>query len=69
MVFREPHLIWAFSLQLHQITQQHLLDALTEADFATATQITANELIAHEITIFKDRVRIVERTMALAFPL
>ncbi len=37
---------------------QHLLDALTEANFATATQITADELIAHEITIFKDRVRI-----------
>ncbi|MDQ3253324.1 MAG: nucleotidyltransferase family protein [Acidobacteriota bacterium] len=37
---------------------QRLLDALTEANFATATLITADELIAHEITIFKDRVRI-----------
>ena len=37
---------------------QHLLDALAEANFATATLITANELIAHEITVFKDRVRI-----------
>src|SRR5436190_19423887 len=37
---------------------QHLLDALTEANFATALLITADELIAQEITIFKDRVRI-----------
>ncbi|MBV9957076.1 MAG: hypothetical protein JO360_01590 [Acidobacteria bacterium] len=37
---------------------QRLLDALTDASFATATMITANELLAHEITIFRDRVRI-----------
>ena len=37
---------------------QGLLDALVEANFATATLITANELLAHEITIFRDRVRI-----------
>jgi hypothetical protein len=37
---------------------QHLLDALTEANFATALLITADELLAHEITVFKDRVRI-----------
>ena len=37
---------------------QRLLDALTEANFATAALITADELVAHEITIFKDRVRI-----------
>jgi hypothetical protein len=37
---------------------QRLLDALTEANFATATMITADELLAHEITIFRDRVRI-----------
>src|SRR5919205_3159930 len=37
---------------------QRLLDALTEANFATATLITADELLAHEITIFRDRVRI-----------
>jgi tRNA nucleotidyltransferase/poly(A) polymerase len=35
-----------------------LLSALTEAQFATATLITAEELLAHEITIFTDRVRI-----------
>jgi hypothetical protein len=37
---------------------QRLLEALTEANFATATLTTADELLAHEITIFKDRVRI-----------
>ena len=37
---------------------RRLLDALAEANFATATLITADELLAHEITIFRDRVRI-----------
>jgi tRNA nucleotidyltransferase/poly(A) polymerase len=37
---------------------QRLLDALIEAHFATATLITADELLAHEITIFRDQVRI-----------
>src|ERR1700749_1048295 len=37
---------------------RRLLDALVEANFATATMITADELLAHEITIFRDRVRI-----------
>lgn len=37
---------------------RNLLAALTESRFATATMITAEELLAHEITIFKDRVRI-----------
>jgi Nucleotidyl transferase of unknown function (DUF2204) len=37
---------------------QRLLDALIKANFATATLITADELLAHEVTIFRDRVRI-----------
>src|SRR5438445_9457524 len=37
---------------------QVLLDALLEANFGTASLITAEKLIKHEITIFKDRVRI-----------
>lgn len=37
---------------------QRLLDAFIEANFATATLITADELLAHEITIFRDRVRL-----------
>lgn len=37
---------------------QQLLDALLEASFATATLIDADELLAHEITIFRDRVRV-----------
>jgi tRNA nucleotidyltransferase/poly(A) polymerase len=37
---------------------RRLLDSLTEANFATATPITADELLAYEVTVFKDRVRI-----------
>ena len=37
---------------------QRLLDALLEAGLGTASLTTAEELIKHEITIFKDRVRI-----------
>ncbi|MGH9900136.1 MAG: DUF6036 family nucleotidyltransferase [Pyrinomonadaceae bacterium] len=42
---------------------QRLLSALIEANFATATLITTDELIAHEITIFKDRVRLDVQTL------
>ncbi|MEW6348412.1 MAG: DUF6036 family nucleotidyltransferase [Thermodesulfobacteriota bacterium] len=37
---------------------RHLLDALSEAQLGTAALITPEELLAEEITIFKDRVRI-----------
>jgi predicted nucleotidyltransferase len=37
---------------------QRLLDALLEAGLGTATLTTAADLIAHEITIFKDSVRV-----------
>lgn len=37
---------------------QRLLNALIEAGLGTASLIIAEDLIAHEITIFKDRVRI-----------
>lgn len=37
---------------------QRLLDALIEARLGTATLVTAEKLLAQEITIFKDRVRI-----------
>ena len=37
---------------------QRLLDALLGANLGTASLITADELLANEITIFKDRVRI-----------
>lgn len=35
-----------------------LLDALTDANLGTAALVTPEELLAKEITIFKDRVRI-----------
>jgi len=37
---------------------QRLLEALLEAELGTASLITADELLAHEITVFKDWVRI-----------
>jgi len=37
---------------------QKLLDSLLEANLGTADLISANELMAHEITVFQDRVRI-----------
>ncbi|MEA3396453.1 MAG: nucleotidyltransferase [Chloroflexota bacterium] len=42
---------------------QRLLDALLEAGLGTATLTSAEELLTHEITIFKDRVRIDVLTM------
>ena len=35
-----------------------LLESLQESNFGTAFLITAEELVKHEVTIFKDRVRI-----------
>jgi hypothetical protein len=37
---------------------QRLLAALVEAGFATATMTNAQDIVAHEITVFSDRVRI-----------
>ena len=37
---------------------ERLLEALIESGLGTASLITAKELLAHEITIFKDRVRV-----------
>ena len=37
---------------------QSLLDALTHAGFGTASLTSVQEILANEITIFKDRVRI-----------
>ena len=42
---------------------QRLLDALLEAKLGTASLITADELLAHEITVFKDWVRIDVQTV------
>jgi len=46
-----------------QKNAQKLLDALMEAKLGTASLITAEELLAHEITIFQDRVRIDVQTL------
>ena len=42
---------------------QKLLDALTDAKLETASLVSAEELLTHEITIFKDRVRIDVQTV------
>ena len=46
-----------------------MLDALEEAGFATASLTTKDEILANEITVFKDRVRIdaQTRTPGLSF--
>ncbi len=40
------------------LNAERLLEALIEAGLGTASLITAEGLLAHEITIFKDRVRV-----------
>jgi hypothetical protein len=45
-------------IEATQENAQKLLDALLEANLGTASLVTAEELLAHEITIFQDRVRI-----------
>lgn len=40
------------------INVRRLLDALLDAGLYTASLISVEELLAHEITVFKDRVRI-----------
>ncbi len=42
---------------------QRLLDALLEAGLRTASLISSQELLDHEITIFKDRVRVDVQTL------
>lgn len=37
---------------------QNLLDALLDAGLGTASMTTAEQLLAHEVTIFRDRVQI-----------
>ncbi|MBN2270834.1 MAG: nucleotidyltransferase [Sedimentisphaerales bacterium] len=37
---------------------RRLLKALTEAGFGTAAMTTPNDIVAHEITVFSDKVRI-----------
>ncbi len=42
---------------------RRLLDALAKAGLGTAALTTADDVLAHEITVFKDRVRVdVQRT-------
>lgn len=42
---------------------RRLLDALVEAQLGTASLISAEELLANEITVFQDRVRIDVQTL------
>ncbi len=42
---------------------QNLLNAFLDANLGTASMITADELLAHEITVFRDRVRIDVQTL------
>lgn len=40
------------------VNATHLLEALSEADLGTAALTSPEDLLAHEITVFKDHVRI-----------
>jgi predicted nucleotidyltransferase len=42
---------------------QKLIEALLDAGFGTASMTNAEEILSHEITIFKDRVRIDVQTL------
>jgi tRNA nucleotidyltransferase/poly(A) polymerase len=42
---------------------QRLLDALLDAGFGTAALTTAEQVLAHEITIFRDRVQVDVQTL------
>ena len=57
-------------IEVTQENAQNLLDAFLEANMGTASLITAEELLAHEITIFQDRLRIDVQTSTpgLEFP-
>lgn len=45
------------------LNAKRLLEALLEAGFGTASMTTAEDVVAHEITIFKDRVRVDVQTL------
>jgi len=45
-------------IEANEANAEKLLTALREAGFGTAHLITAKELLANEITIFKDRARV-----------
>ena len=45
-------------IEATQENAKRLLDALLEARLGTASLISVDELLAHEITIFRDRIRI-----------
>lgn len=45
-------------IEATDMNAERLLEALMEAGLGTASLITAKGLLAHEITIFKDRVRV-----------
>jgi hypothetical protein len=49
---------------------RRILAALGEAGFGTAALVTPEELLAHEITVFQDRVRLDVQTSTpgLSFP-
>ncbi len=50
-------------IEATQENAKRLLDALVEANLGTATLISPDELLSHEVTIFRDRVRIDVQTI------
>lgn len=58
MASRVRLLTWTFLSSRRNENAQRLLDALSDADFGTAELTSAEELLATEVTIFTDQVRL-----------
>ena len=60
VIYGVPRATFDLDILIEATTEnaQRLLAALTEAGFGTATLTNAQDLVAHEITVFSDRVRI-----------
>lgn len=60
VIYGVPRATFDLDILIEATTEnaQRLLAALTEAGFGTATLTNPEDLIAHEITVFNDRVRI-----------
>ena len=60
MLYGVPRVTFDLDILIEATTEnaERLLIALVEAGFGTATLTNAEDVVAHEITVFNDRVRI-----------
>jgi len=64
VIYGVPRATFDLDILIEATTEnaQRLLAALIDADFGTATLTSPEDLVAHEITVFSDRVRIDAQT-------